>query len=176
VTTTSSEGEWMETARELFEEELKQAYGAEKHLVKAWEQIAGKVSNQQLSKTLKEEVKGTKEHVARLEDIFKLVGTEARAEKPRAITGMLDDFKTFVSQQKPSDEMTDFVAADVIIDLEQYLMQTYDSLSQLAEKSGVSDATPTVGDLIGRTMKDEKKTAKQIQKLSKQLVEELRPS
>jgi ferritin-like metal-binding protein YciE len=81
-----------------------------------------------------------------------------------------------IREEKPETEPLDVQAAETASDICQYLMQSYQTMLMLAERSGVTHSTPKVADLLKVSSREEKKIGQDIQKLSDPLIEQLRPS
>lgn len=87
-TTTKNKGDPMETFEQLFEETLRDIYYAEKTILKALPKMAKKASSKDLSAAFNEHLSQTEGQVARLEQIFKMIGKSARGKKCEAIEGL----------------------------------------------------------------------------------------
>src|SRR5437762_4597214 len=99
----------METARDLFEHELRDIYDAEEKLVRATETMAQKVSDQSLKQAFEEHCEVTKGQVKRLETVFEQIGRQPRREKCPGINGLIEEFSTFASED-PAAEVLDLFA------------------------------------------------------------------
>src|SRR4051812_8932119 len=80
-----------EELRELFVEELKDIYWAEKALVRALPKMAKNATTPNLETGILNHLEETKEHVSRLEEIFDLMGEKAVAKKCDAMAGILEE-------------------------------------------------------------------------------------
>eukprot|EP00611_Tribonema_gayanum_P010028 TRINITY_DN19943_c0_g1_i1.p1 TRINITY_DN19943_c0_g1~~TRINITY_DN19943_c0_g1_i1.p1 ORF type:complete len:101 (+),score=4.12 TRINITY_DN19943_c0_g1_i1:312-614(+) len=66
-----------------FEDSLKDIYWAEKHLTKALPKMKKAATTEQLQSAIQEHTAQTQEHVARLEQVFEILGKKAQAKKMR---------------------------------------------------------------------------------------------
>jgi ferritin-like metal-binding protein YciE len=76
---------------ELLELKLAALYDIELQLVKALPKLAEAATDPDLKGAFRAHLDETKVHVERLESVFRLVGSEPRAEKSEAVRGIADD-------------------------------------------------------------------------------------
>jgi ferritin-like metal-binding protein YciE len=133
------------SARELFQHEVEEVYDGTQRLLQALGPMGKKVSHSDVSKMLDELRTTTEEQVRRLEETFQLMGQEPRRSESKVMKGFVDSFSSFVSEEKPEKEPLDVEAAEVASDVASYLMDTWEAMLLLAERSGVSSATPKIG-------------------------------
>lgn len=135
----------MQTARDLFEHELRDMYDAEEKLVRATQRMANKVVDEELTQAFEEHCEVTKGQVKRLEGVFKALGREPRRMKCDGINGLIEEFSGFVKED-PAPELLDFFAIGAASKVEQYEIEAYKSLIALAGQVGV-DASPLQANL-----------------------------
>lgn len=163
------------SAWELFEHELRSVYDGHRRAGKAFGQMLGKAKSSELKKLLREVCKQEDEHLGRCEELFQILDDMKRPEDDAAVAGMIDDLKA-IQSSRPSSEVLDVALADVASHLTQHALAEYATLEKLAQRAGIHESTPRVGDIIRNTMKELKKSTKKLQKVFDQLVEELRPA
>ena len=73
--------------KELYIEELKDTYDAEKQIVKALPKLVKASSTPELQKAFEEHLEQTKGHVQRLEQIFKRLDEESGEDRPDDVPG-----------------------------------------------------------------------------------------
>jgi ferritin-like metal-binding protein YciE len=137
---------------ELFMEELKDIYWAEKNLVKALPKMQKAATSEELSSCIGNHLEETKEHVARLEQVFELLGKKPQAKKCEAMEGLISEGQEIVAD---TDEDTAVRDAGIIIasqKIEHYEISAYGSLRTLANVMGHSQ----VAELLEQTLKEEK--------------------
>src|SRR5688500_17165704 len=72
---------------ELFVEELKDIYWAEKHLIKALPKMRKACTSEELASAFEQHLAVTENQVARLEEVFEILDMPARAKKCEAMEG-----------------------------------------------------------------------------------------
>ncbi len=158
-----------ETARELFEHELRDIYDAEKKLVRATQSMAKKVTNKELSASFREHSSVTENQVARLEKVFETLGRKPRREKCKGIDGLIEEFTSFVNEESPSPEVLDVFATGAAGKVEHYEIAAYRSLINLAGRLGLDDAVS----LFEQTLQEEEETAQQLEVTAESLGKKL---
>ena len=91
----------MESLEDLFVNELKDLYSAEKQLVKALPRMAKAASSPKLRKGFEEHLKQTEGHVERLEKIFESMEVKPRGPKCEAMEGLIEEGKTMMKEDAP---------------------------------------------------------------------------
>jgi len=76
---------------ELFVDELKDIYWAEKHLVKALPKMAKAATSDKLRAAIENHLAETETHVSRLEDAFASINEKAVAKKCEAMAGLIKE-------------------------------------------------------------------------------------
>ena len=137
---------------ELFMEELKDIYWAEKNLVKALPKMQKAATSDELSTCIGNHLVETKEHVARLEQVFELLGKKPQAKKCEAMEGLIAEGQEVVADTEQDTAVRD---AGIIIasqKIEHYEISAYGSLRTLANVMGHT----AVVKLLEQTLKEEK--------------------
>lgn len=147
--------------RDLFVDELKDIYWAEKALTKAIPKMIKNATAPELAEALTGHLKVTKEHVTRLEEVFSSIGEKAEAKKCEAMTGLL----------KEAEEIMEGTEKGVVRDagiilagqkVEHYEIATYGTLSSFAKTLGENDAAK----LLQKTLVDEKEADVKLSKIA----------
>lgn len=159
----------METAKDLFLHELKDIYYAENKLTKELKQMASQVSNDQLASALEEHRGVTERQLERLDQVFELLGERPAGEKCDGIEGLLEEFKSFVTDQKPEDRILDVFATGAGIKVELYEMAAYGSLIRLADLIGLSEAA----ELFQTTLNEEEDAARELEQMNEKLGQDI---
>ncbi len=138
---------------DLFLDTLKDIYFAEKQILKALPKMAKAASSPKLSAAFEKHHGETEGQVARLEQIFELLGKPARGKTCAAIQGILEEGKEIMSEYKgaPALDAGLLAAAQAV---EHYEISRYGTLKQWATQLGMRDAAR----LLDATLKEEKKT------------------
>jgi ferritin-like metal-binding protein YciE len=109
-----------ETAKELFEHELRDIYDAEHKLINALEKMAKDASDDQLSHAFKEHRGVTQQQTRRLERVFELVDRAPRREPCAGINGLIEEYQKFNQEEDASPEARDVFAAGTALKVETY--------------------------------------------------------
>ena len=91
MTAEKSRGMEQSQLMKLFEDELKDIYWAEKALVKAIPKMAKKATNEELIEGLEKHLQETENQVARVEQVFELIGKKAVSKKCMAMDGLISE-------------------------------------------------------------------------------------
>ena len=138
--------------QELFIDELKDIYWAEKHLTKALPKMRKASTSEELAKAFEDHLAVTEEHISRLEEVFELMEQPARAKKCDAMEGLVKEGEGIIED---TDEGTATRDAGLIMaaqKVEHYEIATYGSLVQLAKTLGRDD----VAHILQSTLNEEK--------------------
>ena len=138
--------------QELFINELKDIYWAEKHLTKAIPKMRKASTSEELAQAFEDHLAVTEEHVNRLEEVFELMEEPARAKKCDAMEGLVKEGEGIIED---TDEGTATRDAGLIMaaqKVEHYEIATYGSLVQLAKTLGRDD----VAEILQSTLDEEK--------------------
>ena len=137
---------------ELFMEELKDIYWAEKNLVKALPKMQKAATSEELATAIGDHLEETKGHVTRLEEIFEMMGKKPQAKKCEAMEGLIAEGQEVVADTEEDTMVRD---AGIIIasqKIEHYEIAAYGSLRTLATVMGATDAAK----LLEQTLQEEK--------------------
>src|SRR5919108_1165985 len=153
----------METAKELFEHELKSMYDGVKRLERGLAQMSKAASHPELTANVRDLHTAVKEQVRRVEEIFELLDKKPEKQESKAIKGLFEEYRSFVRDQKPEKEVLDTFLAGSAADIAQYAMEEFQSMLQVAEQSGATNTSPKIADNLHVSMKEHKKIHKDIQ-------------
>jgi ferritin-like metal-binding protein YciE len=149
------------TMNDLFLHQLQDIYYAEKQLVKALPKMAQKATDPQLKQGFLTHLEETKNHVLRLEEVFRMHGAEVKAVDCPAIDGIIEE----------ADEVAGEVADKAVLDAalinaaqaaEHYEIVRYGSLIAWARQLGRSDCAS----VLQKTLDEEKTTDKKLTSLA----------
>lgn len=137
---------------ELFVDEIKDIYWAEKNLVKTLPKMAKAATSDELKECITSHLEETKEHVARLEKIFDLLGKKPQAKKCEAMAGLLAEGQEVIDDTDADTAVRD---AGIIISaqkVEHYEISAYGSLRTLAKVMGHKE----IAEILESTLEEEK--------------------
>lgn len=152
------------TAQDLFLDELKDIYSAEKQAVRAYPRIAKAVQSEELKQALQEHLEQTKQQVERLDRVFEILEKRAGGKTCEAMKGLLEEAKESMEEieQGPVLDVAIIAAAQRI---EHYEIAAYGTVSTLAEAMGQQE----IHDLLAQTLGEEKQTDERLTGVSKQV-------
>lgn len=140
--------------QELFIEELRDIYWAEKHLVKALPKMEKASSSEELANAFAEHLAVTQEQVSRLEQVFELLGEKPRGKKCEAMEGLVKEAESVIEDTEEGTSTRDVALIIAAQKVEHYEIATYGGLATLAKTMGNTQ----VKDLLGQTLEEEKET------------------
>jgi ferritin-like metal-binding protein YciE len=140
-----------EGLKELFVDSLKDIYWAEKALVKALPKMAKNATTQGLIDGINNHTTETEEQIARLEQVFEIIGKKAVAKKCEAMDGLLKEGQDIMESTEPGAVRdAGIIAASQKI--EHYEIATYGTLCAFAKTLGYDD----VAEILHITLEEEK--------------------
>jgi len=137
---------------ELFIDELKDIYWAEKHLVKALPKMAKAATSDKLRTAIESHLAETEKHVSRLEDAFASIDEKAVAKKCEAMAGLIKEGDEIVADTEKGTYTRDAGIISAAQKIEHYEIASYGTLKTLANVLGYSEAA----DLLDATLQEEK--------------------
>ena len=137
---------------ELFLDELKDIYWAEKHLVKALPKMEKAATSEELKNAIQTHIIETEGQIARLEDAFASIGEKAVAVKCEAMAGLLKEGDEIVSETEKGTLTRDAGIISAAQKIEHYEIASYGTLRTLALTLGYTEAA----DLLEATLEEEK--------------------
>lgn len=138
--------------QELFVEELKDIYWAEKHLMKALPKMRKAATSDELASAFEQHLAVTENQVARLEEVFEMMDMAARAKKCEAMEGLVKECQNVIEDMPKGTAARD---AGLIISaqkVEHYEIASYGSLVQLARTMGRDE----IANILEETLEEEK--------------------
>ena len=138
--------------QEFFAGELKDIYWAEKHLVTSLPKMKKAAASKELQNAFGDHLETTKGHVARLEEVFGLLGKKPQAKKCDAMAGILEEGKGIIEETDAGTATRDVGLILAGQKVEHYEIATYGGLAQLARTLGYDEAA----DLLEATLAEEK--------------------
>ncbi len=137
---------------EFFQEELKDIYWAEKHLVKTLPKMKKAATSQELQAAFADHFEVTKVHVTRLEKVFELMNSTPKAKKCEAIEGITKEDESIIEETEEGTATRDVGLIMAAQKVEHYEIATYGGLAQLARTLGHEE----VAEILHTTLNEEK--------------------
>jgi ferritin-like metal-binding protein YciE len=150
--------------KHLYVEELKDLYSAENQLVKAIPKMAEASASPDLRAGFEEHLGQTREHVARLEKIFKALGESPTGKKCKGMEGLIKEGGEMI-EEDPGPEELDAGLISAAQRVEHYEMAGYGCVATYAKLLGETEAES----LLRETLEEERDTDKKLTKLSGQI-------
>src|SRR5882762_7798342 len=142
-----------DSLRELYIDELRDLYNAETQLVKALPKMAKGSSNAELRQGFEEHLRQTSEHVARLEQIFEMLGEKPSGKKCLGMEGLVKEGAETLKEDY-GDEVKDAAIIGAAQRVEHYETAGYGTVRAFAELLGEHQQVS----LIEQTLEEEKMT------------------
>jgi ferritin-like metal-binding protein YciE len=139
------------TLRKLFIDELRDAYHAERQLVKALPRLAKAATSPELKSALQDHLSQTEEHVLRLEEAFGLLDEPVKAKPCAGMQGIIEEGSDLIKEEDKGAALDAGIIAGAQR-AEHYEMAAYGSLAAWAKALGHDD----VADLLQTTLEEEK--------------------
>jgi len=143
----------IETLRDLFEIELRYAYDCEQKLVKkGLPTMIEACSSTELKNGLQQHLRETQNQVTRLEQVFSIIGAEAKTDTNDIFDKMTSAAKDSISHTDVGSSVRDAALVVNSNVVEHYEMAVYGSLIAFAQQLGFQQAVP----LLQQTLEEEK--------------------
>jgi ferritin-like metal-binding protein YciE len=146
---------------DLFLDTLKDIYFAEKKILTALPKMAKGAQSEQLKAAFEKHEAETEEQVARIEQIFKIIGEKAAGKTCPAILGIIEEGQEIMEEYKGTNAL-DAGLVSAAQAVEHYEIARYGTLKTWAQELGMSDAVK----LIDATLAEEKKTDSDLTRLA----------
>lgn len=134
--------------KELFTDELKDIYWAEKHLVQALPKMIKGATSEDLKQTITNHLEETKNHATRLESVFESIGEKVAAKKCLAMEGLLNEANELLSDTDKGTEVRDVAIISAAQKVEHYEIASYGTLRTLAATLGYTEAQGLLDDTL----------------------------
>ena len=140
----------MESLKELYVDELKDLYSAEKQLVKALPKMAKNATNPELQEAFTKHLEETEGHVERLEQIFEMLGERAGGKKCKGMEGLIEEAKELL-EEDAAEEVLDAGLISKAQHVEHYEIAGYGTVRTYAQQLGLDDQA----ELLQQTLDEE---------------------
>ncbi len=154
----------IETVQDLFLDELKDIYSAEKQAIRAYPRIAKAVQSDDLKKTLQTHLEQTKKQVERLDRVFEILEKRSGGKTCEAMKGLIEEGAESLEEIEPGPVLDVAIIASAQR-MEHYEIAAYGTVATLAEAMGEEE----IKNLLGQTLEEEKQTDVLLTEVSKQV-------
>ena len=141
------------TAEELFVNELKDIYSAEKQAVKAFPRLTKAVQSDELKQAMQEHLEQTKGQIERLDRIFEILDKRSSGKTCDGMKGLVTEAQSQVEEIERGPVL-DCAMIGALQRIEHYEIAAYGTVATLAEAMGQDE----IKELLGETLEEEKET------------------
>ena len=141
------------TLAELYVEELKDLYSAEKQILKALPKLVKAANHDELKQAFEIHLRQTEAHVDRLERVLNELGESPKGRKCRGMEGVLEEGAELIGED-PDPSVLDAGLIAKAQHVEHYEMAGYGSACAWARLLGYNDQAA----LLGQALDEEKNT------------------
>ena len=149
---------------ELFQDQIKDLYSAEKQIIQALPKMAKKTTNPELRSAFERHLEETRGQAARLEQIADELDFSPRGKKCKGAEGLIEEGKE--AMQEFEGEVLDAALIGAAQRVEHYEMAGYGTARAHAELLGFTKAAR----LLQQTLDEETRTDKKLSQLAGSIV------
>jgi ferritin-like metal-binding protein YciE len=143
----------LETLKDLYIDEIKDLYSAEKQLIKALPKMAKAANDKNLQQAFRTHLKETQEHVSRLERICEELGVSPRGKKCVGMEGLIEEGNELI-QEDPDPDVLDAGLISKAQHVEHYEIAGYGTIRTYARQLGFESQA----ELLQQTLDEEGRT------------------
>ncbi|HEX2638188.1 MAG TPA: ferritin-like domain-containing protein [Gemmatimonadales bacterium] len=151
----------LDTLEALYIDELKDLWSAEKQILKALPRMIRAAGDKDLKRAFTQHERQTRQHVTRLERIFKQLDASPRGKKCVGMEGLLEEGAELI-KEKPDQDVLDAGLISAAQHVEHYEMAGYGTVRTWARLLGRDDHA----DLLQQTLNEEGETDKLLTSLA----------
>jgi ferritin-like metal-binding protein YciE len=151
--------------KQLLEDQLKDAYWAEKAITRSMPDMIDKVESSELVNALTEHMEQTLQQVTRLENVFEILEIRAEAEKCEAMEGLIEEAEDIIDEldSGPVRDAGIIAAAQKI---EHYEIASYGTMRAFANILGEYEAAS----LLEETLDEEKEADQKLTDIAESVI------
>src|SRR3954471_2776965 len=143
----------LDTLKDLYVDELKDLYSAEKQLVRALPKMAKAANDPELQQAFRTHAQETAQHVERLEQICRELGVSPRGKKCVGMEGLLEEGNELIKEE-PDPDVLDAGLINKAQHVEHYEIAGYGTVRTYARQLGFDNQA----DLLQQTLNEEGET------------------
>ncbi|MBC7924183.1 MAG: ferritin-like domain-containing protein [Bryobacteraceae bacterium] len=151
----------MATIQEMLTDSLRDIYDAERQAAKSLPKMIKTATSMELKQAFTEHLEVTKGQIARLEQVFEILGARAKAKPCRAMQGLVEETLQHVSEHQKGHELDAILIASGQ-KIEHYEISAYGTARAMAKAAGQKEAA----NLLQETLKEEELTDKLLTKVA----------
>ena len=153
------------TLDDLFLQEIKDIYDAEKQLTKALPKLAKKATSPDLKAGFQAHLRETEQHVDRLEQVFELLEMPVRGKTCKGMKNLIAEGNEMIAEAE-DDATRDAVMIAGAQKVEHYEIASYGTVRTWAQLLGKND----VASLLEDTLEEEKATDQKLTEIAESCV------
>src|SRR3984885_5542645 len=154
----------VETMDELFLDELKDLYSAEKQITKSLPKLAKAATSPDLKQAFQSHLEETKGQIERLDKIFEILGKSPKGKKCHGMEGVLEEGSE-VLEELDKSAVRDAALISAAQRVEHYEMAGYGSVREYATLLGHGE----IASLLNETLKEEEAADKKLNGIAKKI-------
>jgi ferritin-like metal-binding protein YciE len=155
----------LDSLHTLFVDQLRDVYNAENQLLKSLPKMAKKASSDELRQAFEDHLETTKEHVERLEQVFKDLDEKPKGKTCQGMKGLVEEGSEMLDEQGEESVLDAGIIA-AAQKIEHYEIATYGTLRTWANLLGQDDAA----ELLQQTLDEEGDTDERLNELAEEIV------
>ncbi len=155
----------LETLEELYIDELKDLWSAEKQILQALPKMIRAVEHKELKRAFKTHERQTRQHVKRLERVCRKLGVSPRGKKCEGMEGLLKEGSGLIGE-RPDQDVLDAGLLSAAQHVEHYEMAGYGTVRTWARLLGRKDEAA----ILQQTLNEEGETDHLLTKLANRLI------
>lgn len=149
------------TMQDLFIEQLKDLYSAEKQLVQALPRMAKAATTPELAQAITDHLSQTQNHVSRLEQCFEHLNASTRGKRCKGMEGLIEEGKETI-EEDGEGVVKDAGLIAAAQRVEHYEISGYGTARTMASLLGLDD----VADLLTETLGEEEEADKLLSQIA----------
>jgi ferritin-like metal-binding protein YciE len=143
----------VETMNDLFLDELKDIYSAEKQAVRVYPRLAKAIESQELKQAMQTHLEETKGQVERLDRVFEILEKRGGGKTCEGMKGLIEEGQEMVEEVE-AGPVRDAALIGAAQRMEHYEIAAYGTVITLAKAMGQEE----IANLLGQTLAEEKST------------------
>jgi ferritin-like metal-binding protein YciE len=156
----------VDSLKSLLVEQVKDLYDAEKRLTKAIPKLAKASTNEELSAALEEHLDETRNHVARLEQVFDLLDERPKSKPCEGMKGLIEEGDEHAKEDYDDDDLRDAMIIGSAQRVEHYEIAGYGTAIAHARLLGLED----VVEVLEATLEEEKAADQKLTEVAETVV------
>jgi ferritin-like metal-binding protein YciE len=153
------------TIEELFIDELKDLYSAEKQITKSLPKLAKAATAPELKDAFESHLKETLGQIDRLEKVFEILGKSPRGKTCNGMKGVLEEGAEVLEETEKGSSVRDAALISAAQRVEHYEMAGYGCVREYAKLLGQKE----IAQLLDETLAEEKAADTKLGQVAKQI-------